>query len=358
MTVLISCPTPSHSSQSSQFAQVLAGVGLSEPVSVVGSRESCLAWHPSYKVCHDFPSEHFHGSYSMRVPAIRLLIILVLMVQQGCTAAPLKQWGPWSPHVAEDVRATIRTIGVAVAEELPRVTVELPSKGAASGARRKAGKWSENWLMSIGEAAKVHPPAEIFTTTAGAMLVVTPVVAAAGAVYGAIEAPSAKAVEAQEAQVRGVLQVEDLIHRLQNYVLTQVTDRTDISVSPLSRTANAPLGDRETVPASGVFQPDALLRILVQSIDLRGPFDVDPPLALHLEVQATLMAPSAATPLYTHAFQYVTGARRLTEWTADDAQVFRGTVDLSLARLAELMVDDLFLTYPFVHEHRRVRHGS
>ena len=155
-----------------------------------------------------------------------------------------------------------------------------------------------------------------------------------------------------------MLQVEDLIHRLQNYVLTQVTDRTDISVSPLSRTANAPLGDRETVPASGVFQPDALLRILVQSIDLRGPFDVDPPLALHLEVQATLMAPSAATPLYTHAFQYVTGARRLTEWTADDAQVFRGTVDLSLARLAELMVDDLFLTYPFVHEHRRVRHGS
>ena len=200
-------------------------------------------------------------------------------------------------------------------------------------------------------------PTGFGTTTAGAMLVVTPVVAAAGAAYGAIEAPSAGEKEANEASFSGLLQVEDVIHRLQNHVLTHVTDRTDISVSPLPRTANDPLGDRESAPASRVSQPDALLRILVQSIDLRGTFDVDPPLALHLEVQATLMVPSAATPMYTHSFHYVTRARHLTEWTADDAQVFRRTVDLSLARLAELMMDDLFLTYPFAHEHQTVRHG-
>ncbi|MGH7147104.1 MAG: hypothetical protein ACREIJ_04285 [Nitrospiraceae bacterium] len=298
----------------------------------------------------------------MRAPAIWLLIILALMVQQGCTASPGKQWGPWVPHVTEDVRARVRTIEVAVVEELPRVTVELPSKGAASGAGRKAGKWSGNWVTSAAyglvEGARPRGEGLPIATTAGAMLVVTPVVAAAGAVYGAIETPSAETVESQETQVRGVLQVEDLIHRLQNHVLTYVTDRTDMSVSTFPRTANDPLGDRETVSASRVSQPDALLRILVQSIDLRGPYDVDPPLALYLEVQATLVAPSVATPLYTHSFHYVTMARPLTEWTADDALVFRRTVDLSLARLAELMVDDLFLTYPFVHEHRAVKHGS
>ena len=190
------------------------------------------------------------------------------------------------------------------------------------------------------------------------MLVVTPVVWGAGAVYGAIEASSGEAVEAQVPQVHGVLQVEDLIHRLQNHVLTHVTERTDISVATLLRTANDPLGDRETVPASRVSQPDAMLRIRVQSIDLQGSSDIDLLLALNLELQATLVAPSATTPLYRRSFHYVTGVRRFTEWTADDARVFRDTVDLSLARLAELMVDDLFLTYPFIHEHRRVRYGE
>jgi hypothetical protein len=189
------------------------------------------------------------------------------------------------------------------------------------------------------------------------MLVVTPVVASAGAVYGAIEAPSAETVEPQEAKVRGVLQAEDLIHRLQHHVLKQVIDRTDISVATLPTEASDQFGNRETVPASGVPQPDTMLKIQLQSIDLRGNFDVDPPLALHLNALVTLTASSTATSLYTHAFQYVTGARRLTEWTADDAKGFHEAVDLSQARLAELIVDDLFLTYPFVHEHRRAKHG-
>jgi hypothetical protein len=198
---------------------------------------------------------------------------------------------------------------------------------------------------------------EFGVTTGAAMLVVTPVVASAGAVYGAIEAHSTEVVESQEAQVRGVLQAEDLIRRLQHLVLTQVTDRTDISVATLPREASDQIRHRETVTASEAPQPDTILRILLKSIDLRGTFDVDPPLALHLNAEVTLTAPSAAPLLYAHAFQYVTGARRLTEWTADDAKDFREAVDLSLTRLAELIVDDLFLTHPFVHEHLRARHG-
>jgi len=189
------------------------------------------------------------------------------------------------------------------------------------------------------------------------MLVVTPVVASAGAVYGSIEAPSAETVESQEAQVRGVLQIEDLIHRLQNHVLKQVIDRTDISIATLPREASDQSDHRETVPIRGVPQSDAILMIQLQSIDLRGKFDVDPPLALHLKALVTLTAPSVATPQYTHPFHYVTGVRRLTEWTADDAKIFREAVDLSLAQLAELIVDDLFLTHPFVHEHTKARYG-
>jgi len=198
------------------------------------------------------------------------------------------------------------------------------------------------------------------------MLAVTPVVASAGAVYGAIEAPSAETVESQEAQARRVLQSEQLIHQLGSQVLTQVTDRTDVVATILPKVAGNQPSHQETVTAKG-GQPDTRLTIVLKSIDLRGKSDVDPPLALKVTAQVTLTGPSAATLLDMHAFQYWTGARRLTEWTVDDAKIFREAVDLSLARLAELIVDDLFLTYPFVHEQQReveasdqlhkVRHG-
>jgi len=289
----------------------------------------------------------------MRVPVIIIVLILSLLIgQQGCTTPPME---PWSPHVTEDVRAKIRIIGIAGAEELPRVAIELPSKGAASGAGRKAGKWSGNWVMAAGSTAAYGR--ELGLTTGAAMLVVTPVVALAGTVYGAIEAPSAETVESQEAQVRGVIQGEQLIHQLENQVLTHVTDRTDVVATILPKDASDQIGHRETVPASGVPQPDTMLMIFLKSIDLRGKADVDPPLALNLEAQVTLTVSSAATPLYTHSFHYTTDARWLTEWTADDAKVFRKAVDLSLARLAELIVDDLFLTHPFIHEHTKARHG-
>ena len=106
----------------------------------------------------------------MRVLALRLLILLALMGQQGCTASPY----PWMvPHVTEKVRATIHTIGIEVAEELPRVTVEFPSKGAGSGAGLIAGRWSDNWLAAAGAAGS-----DLFGSTIGVgMLVMTPVVA-------------------------------------------------------------------------------------------------------------------------------------------------------------------------------------
>jgi hypothetical protein len=279
------------------------------------------------------------------MPPSLVPVLFLLLLQEGCMAAT---WEVWSPHVTEEARATIRTIDIVVTEELPRVSLELPSKGALSGAGRKSGKWAGNWAMSALGAA-VHGR-ELGLTTGAAMLVITPVVASAGAVYGAIEAPSAESVESSEAQVRHVLRAEDVIDRLQHHVRRQVIDRTDIMAVSLSRATSGQGGLLDIVPADGGSQADSMIRIRVKSIDLRGTFDVDPPLALHLVAQVTLSMPSA-TPVYAHDFRYVTGARRLTEWTANEAKSFFTTVDFSLAQLAELIVDDLLLIHPFHHDH-------
>lgn len=265
---------------------------------------------------------------------------------------------PWTPHITEEVRAKIRTVEIAVSEEFPRMTLELPSKGAGSGAGRNAWKWSGNWAKAAGVvAASGSGEAAILSLAlAAAMLAVTPAVAAVGAAKGAIEAPSAESVESQETQVQVALQSGHLIRQLENQLLTQARDHTDLSTTLSPKKTDDRLTHREGVLTPAIA--DRILRVQLQSIDLQGPFDVDPPLELHFKVQATLTGFSYVTPQYTRSFHYVTGARRLTEWTADDGKHFREAIDLSLARLAELIIDDLFLTYPFVHEHHKAKYGS
>ena len=292
----------------------------------------------------------------MRSPVcIIALSLSILLGLQGCATRPPK---PPLPRVPEYLRTETRAIEIVVSEELPRVAMELPSKGAGSGARRKADKWTGNWAKAAGIVAVSGrgDGAALGVAIGAAMLVVTPVVAAAGAVKGAIEASSADTVESQEAQVQVALQSGQLIRQLEDQLLTQLRDHTDHAAIPHSKKTDDQPSHREGTPTAVI--PQWLLRVQLQSIELQGPFDVDPPLELHFTVHAALAKDSDATPQYTRSFQYVTGTRRLAEWTADDGKHFRETVNLSLARLAELIIDDLFLTYPFVHDHRGAKHGS
>jgi hypothetical protein len=55
--------------------------------------------------------------------------------------------------------------------------------------------------------------------------------------------------------------------------------------------------------------------------------------------------------MYNRTFHYETGTRQLTEWTANDATLFREVVHTGLSRLTELIVDDVFLTHSFDHDH-------
>jgi hypothetical protein len=189
---------------------------------------------------------------------------------------------------------------------------------------------------------------------------------------GAFEAPSTKSVESSEAQVRGILQAEDLLHRLREQVLKEVVDKTSILVADRSQGSDTIVaqekaagpgaerqpdnahdlewllyGHAKVGPAEG-RQPKSILRIQLTSLELHGPYEVDPELALHLEAEVTLTTTPPGTSVYTSPFRYVTRALRLSEWVANDAKLFTDAVNLSLARLAELIVDDLFLTYDFV----------
>jgi hypothetical protein len=199
-------------------------------------------------------------------------------------------------------------------------------------------------MVSVNVAGAGREPG---VTTGAAMLAVTPVVVGAGALYGAIEAPSAGTIDSQETQVRGVLHADKLIGDLEQQVFGDIKNRTDFM--PVLQPRNGG-GNAGGAPDTGT-KADARLKITLKSVQLRGPFDVDPPLALYLETHVTLLSSQYETEMYSRTFHYETGTRQLTEWTADDATIFREAVHTSLSRLAELIVDDVFLIYAFDHDH-------
>ena len=281
-------------------------------------------------------------SLSRLSPAITSVLILSLfLLQQGCITLPRE---PWSPPLTEDTRRSILTVGIMVSEELPRVTIDLPSKGAASGAGRKAGKWSGNFGRAVGGLLQVYGiPIQ---------LAVNPLIAGIGALYGAVEAPSTETVESQERQVQAAIQAqaERLIADFERQIVGHITSQTDVVPTLLPRTEitqagmEIPQGKTDTKPKG-----EAQLRIVLKSLELRGPYDVDPPLALQLEADITLSR--YGTALYSRRFRYETERRHLTKWLVDDATPLREAVGTSLSRLAELIVDDMFLTYSFNHDH-------
>lgn len=275
---------------------------------------------------------------SGQVLCASFLILSILLVSQGCGIGP--RTIPWSPHLKEETRTHIHTIEVVVDETLPRVTLEDPYNKASSGVGRTAWQWSKNWIHVVMKLGGYGIP----------FVVLTPVVAALGAVAGAIEPSSAETVESQEAQARDIVQIADLLQRLERHVRVQITDRTDISLAAPQGQMRTQASPQDIATRTGVSPQNPVLTIRLLSLDLRGRSNVDPSLALHLNALVTLATPTDAIPVYNRTFQYVAQARPLTMWMEEDAKMFHPALDLSLARLAELIVDDIFLTYPFAHE--------
>jgi hypothetical protein len=138
-----------------------------------------------------------------------------------------------------------------------------------------------------------------------------------------------------------------LIGDLEQQMFGDIRNRTDFVPVLLPRNGEDTAGG---APDTGT-KADARLQITLNSVQLRGAFDVDPPLALHLETHVTLLSSQDATEMYNRTFHYETGTRQLTEWTANDATLFREVVHTGLSRLTELIVDDVFLTHSFDHDH-------
>jgi hypothetical protein len=261
---------------------------------------------------------------------IARLIPVGLLAITGCaTFRPINLPGPVLPSPpSEKLRAEWKTIAVSGGLSTPTMT-----------SRNTSGK---------GEGAIAAAGNSVFYTTAALGLgggygialgiMISPATALIGAVVGSIKAESAETVEEHRAALNRAfasinwqsLMCEPTIatgrqHTRLNFVV--VNDSTGESAQVTATTAQA------------------ILEVQVADLALISAAAADPDLQFIMAVSTKIKRPGSSQVLYENRLFYEGPAHRFTEWTADEARLWREQVELARQRLADRVIHEVFLLY-------------
>ena len=176
-------------------------------------------------------------------------------------------------------------------------------------------------------------------------IVISPAVAAGGAIYGAIEGETTKTIRKTEETLNHCLVDLGTQGVIQEQVLSLARERSRC-IFVVSEQSGPNVLDEETIYDSlngkGV---DTVLEISVRKFGLWREKDaIDPPLSLFMTVSTRLIRIKDNTVLSNRTFRYESlEKRKFTKWAKNDAQPFREELDCCLGSLAERIVAELFI---------------
>lgn len=280
-------------------------------------------------------------SKKMIIPTRRAIAIVLgvtfFVGQVGC-AHPL--------YLPEDIRAQLGTIGVVSPRFAPEVTLDMPAKGAGGGAGRGAAEGAAGAFgvpAEVGCSGVDWEPCALGLALGLALAVPGAIV---GGVYGAIAAEPAESVEEVEARIRQVLAELKMQEALRDHVLQEARNQTRYTFILLTEEGPTEPGEEITYRAVRSEGVDMILEVSVQSVGFKGKWAINPPIAFSMTAHVRLIEVGDGTVHWDRSSPYTTSARPYTEWTVNDAQAFREALDSGYERLAEKIVDALFLYTP------------
>ena len=246
------------------------------------------------------------------------------------------------PPPTEDVRAKIGVVGVAAADEATRRDFQKPpgkGKGAAIGAAQGFGG---SILGGVYVGALTYDPLGLALGTALG-IAFAPVAAVGGLVVGAVKGVPAEEVAAAEAALSRAIDELGADRALQQRVYRLAGEHTGREAVMLNEVVNLER-DAPVAPLAGE-KIDSLLAIGVPWLALVGDGKINPPLVLVARATVSLRDAAGGIRLYHTRVEFIGAAHTYTEWAADDARLFRAEIDRALGRLAERIVDEVFLLY-------------
>jgi len=258
----------------------------------------------------------------------------------GCGLTPDIYTMP--PEQLERIRPDQGIIGVAVSDHAAKQQVLMPAKGASGGLTRG---------MAAGAALPIAV-GFVSPVPGGTALgiLVSPITAVAGAVYGAARAAPAEQVEQAEVEIElavEALRAMHLRHLLMSEVVKLGSQRTGLSFVPIPDIAPPDLDEPAHYDQLNLPGVPALLEIRAQRTGLRGLYGLDPPTSVFIELGVRLVRTGDNQVLLSETISCASeGRRRYVEWAGQAGKQIVDEVVACLPELAEKIVDDFFLVHP------------
>ncbi len=239
------------------------------------------------------------------------------------------------------MRSGLGTVGVAVASNRVEPKILRPAKGPGGGAGRGIVVGASNTVM----AGAVSPiPGGTFIG-----ILLAPVGAFVGMIYGVLTANSTAEVEKAEEtidQTISRLGAMNLRQTLRDETVRMGLERTDLAFVALP--GLGPKSPNEIVrydllDTTGV---NTVLELRVEEGGLRGRYTIAPPSSAFPKMRARLIVRSDNELLLEDTVFCAGEKRDFSEWSENDGQLFVDALISCATDLTEKIVDDFFLVYP------------
>jgi hypothetical protein len=288
-----------------------------------------------------------YSARSMRVrisgfaQAVLFLIWFAAAFAFGC--APTPHIYTMQPSALEGVRSKITTVGVYISPELAETEVRLPAKGWLGGTKRGIVMGATLPVM-IGLVSPVPGG-----TALGVL--VAPLGALVGGVYGAVTALPVEEVEHTEIELAiatGKSPQKNHRQRLTDHLIELGNARTGLRFVawPIPHPeANRKDTGNQSYTSSDVI--DTRLEIRAEKAGLRGMYSINPPTDAFVQIRARLIRMKDDTILIDERIVCASDEERIfKDWAADGGIHLVKEFEICALELAEKVVDDFFRVYP------------
>lgn len=266
--------------------------------------------------------------------------VLSLFIASGC--APLQTPRPMSPEELEQFKTKLGTVGVTSARYVPRVEVQVPSKGAMEGVKDGAQVGALVPLeISVGAMQGCSDPYCLLLPVAG--LALAPVGAVVGGIGGSLTADRPEAVTEREVTIKGTFSKLHMQERMYDRFLYQLAGLSTFptrSVPGAGPSAEGASPDYRQLKLSGI---DTINEVDVQKLTLTGYGKVKPELAVHLDVKLRLVSTADNTEQYSKVYQCLSRYDKFEKWAEEGAKKFREEIEGCYDDIAVRAIHDVYL---------------
>jgi len=259
--------------------------------------------------------------------AVSLSVVLALAVS-SCAQAP--------KQLSETDRKSLGRVGIVSAQFQPEINLTLPAKGGGRGALRGAKEGVKDVII----AGAVTPiPGAIFLG-----ILLSPIAAVGGAVYGAIAAPSGKVVARHEKVLGSIIRHLELNHAIREGIITYAAEKARYSTVELGNTGPARPGEEHNYLDVALHGIDTVLEVSASEVSTEGAA-INSPFNWVIKADARLVRTADSTVLAAYHSHYTSHTHTLEEWGDHDGRLFKAALKEGVSQTSRKIVYELLIVY-------------